>query len=77
MTVKSVFVNNKLFTVEGVGYNPHGGGELGDETTPVEDHPYLHELIRAAVLCNNARLEQKFGNGTLQGDNWIVHGDPT
>jgi magnesium-transporting ATPase (P-type) len=77
MTVKSVFVNNKLFTVEGVGYNPHGGFELGDETTPVEDHPYLHELIRAAVLCNNARLEQKSGNGTFQGDNWIMHGDPT
>ena len=27
-------------------------------------------MIRAAALCNNARLEQKLGN-------WIVHGDPT
>jgi len=70
MTAKSVFVNNKLFTVEGVGYNPHGGFKLADETTPVEDHPYLHELLRAAALCNNARVEQKHTN-------WIVHGDPT
>jgi len=70
MTVKSVFVNNKLFTVAGVGYNPHGSFKLGDERILVDDHPYLHEVIRAAVLCNNARLEQKSGN-------WIVHGDPT
>ncbi len=77
MTVKSAFVNNKLFTVEGVGYNPEGSFKLADETTIVEDHPDLHELIRAALLCNNARLEQKTENGTGHGDNWIVHGDPT
>jgi len=73
MTVKSVFVNNKLFTVEGVGYSPEGGFKLADDITSVEDHPDLHELIQAAVLCNNARLEQKSGIV----DNWIVHGDPT
>jgi len=73
MTAKSVFVNNKLFTVEGVGYNPEGRFKLAGETTPVEDHPDLHELLRAAALCNNARLEQKTGHG----NNWIVHGDPT
>ncbi|MDO9161215.1 MAG: cation-transporting P-type ATPase [Methylococcaceae bacterium] len=70
MTVKSVFVNNKLFTVDGVGYNPLGDFKLADKITNIEDHPYLHELLRAAVLCNNASLEQK-------SDNWIVHGDPT
>jgi len=77
MTAKSVFVNNKLFTVEGVGYNPHGGFKLAGETTTLEDHPHLHELIRAAALCNNARLEQQSVNGIVHGDNWIVHGDPT
>ena len=30
MTVKSVFVNDKLFTVGGVGYDPHGGFQLDD-----------------------------------------------
>ena len=77
MTAKSVFVNNKLFTVAGVGYNPHGSFKLGNERILVDDHPHLHELIRAAALCNNARLEQKSGNGIVHGDNWIVHGDPT
>ncbi|MDD5322104.1 MAG: cation-transporting P-type ATPase [Methylococcales bacterium] len=70
MTVKSVFVNNKLFTVAGAGYKPHGRFKLGDKRILVDDHPYLHEMIRAAVLCTNARLEQTAGN-------WIVHGDPT
>jgi len=70
MTVRSVFVNNKLFTVAGVGYNPHGSFKLADNRIHVEDHPCLHELLRAAVLCNNATLEQKSGN-------WLVHGDPT
>lgn len=70
MTAKSVFVNNKLFLVDGVGYKPRGDFKLAGETIPVEDHPYLHELLRAAVLCNNARLEKKSGN-------WMVHGDPT
>jgi magnesium-transporting ATPase (P-type) len=70
MTAKSVFVNNKLFLVDGVGYNPHGDFKLAGKTTTIEDHPHLHELLRAAVLCNNARLEKKSGN-------WMVYGDPT
>jgi magnesium-transporting ATPase (P-type) len=70
MTAKSVFVNNKLFTVDGVGYKPQGDFKLAGETTTVEEHPDLHELLRAAVLCNNARLEEK-------SVNWLVHGDPT
>jgi magnesium-transporting ATPase (P-type) len=70
MTATSVFAINKLFTVDGIGYNPHGNYKLAGVTTTVEDHPHLHELLRAAVLCNNARLEKKSGT-------WLVHGDPT
>lgn len=70
MTAKSVFVNNTLFTVSGVGYEPIGNFGLGQESTDVSTHPYLHELLSAAALCNNARLEQQTGN-------WLVHGDPT
>ena len=70
MTVKSVFVDSKLFAVEGVGYDPHSGFEVENQAISIDNHPHLQELIRAAALCNNARLEQKSGN-------WIVHGDPT
>jgi magnesium-transporting ATPase (P-type)/predicted PurR-regulated permease PerM len=70
MTVKSVFVDNALFDVTGVGYDPQGGFELAGAAVNIEDHPSLHELAKASVLCNNAALEQK-------GGNWIIHGDPT
>ena len=70
MTAKLVFVNNKLFTVDGVGYKPQGDFKLAGQSTTAEEHPDLHELLRAAVLCNNARLEEK-------SVNWLVHGDPT
>ena len=39
MTAKSVFVNNKLFTVAGVGYNPHGSFKL-------ETKEFLWMIIR-------------------------------
>ncbi|MGR9071650.1 MAG: cation-transporting P-type ATPase [Gammaproteobacteria bacterium] len=70
MTVKSIFANHRLFAVEGAGYDPHGGFELADHTVAVEDYPGLTEMIRAAVLCNNAELE-------LKVENWIIHGDTT
>ncbi|MGR9088928.1 MAG: HAD-IC family P-type ATPase, partial [Gammaproteobacteria bacterium] len=70
MTAESVFVNHELFTVEGTGYDPHGGFRHGDQAANVSDYPELLELLRAAALCNNARLVQAAGI-------WQVHGDPT
>lgn len=70
MTVKSIYVDNKQFAVAGAGYDPHGDFELENQAVALDDHPTLHELIRAGVLCNNARLEKK-------AENWIIHGDPT
>ncbi|PKM11954.1 MAG: carbonate dehydratase [Gammaproteobacteria bacterium HGW-Gammaproteobacteria-3] len=70
MTVKSVHVDNHLFTVEGVGYAPHGSFQLDNRAVSLTDYPDLNELILAGVLCNNAGLVQKAGN-------WVIHGDPT
>lgn len=71
MTAKTVFVNERLFSVDGAGYDPHGDFKLSEQPASISDHPDLHELLRAAALCNNARLEQK------NAGNWIIHGDPT
>ncbi|MCK9397874.1 MAG: HAD-IC family P-type ATPase [Methylobacter sp.] len=70
MTVKSVFVNNTLYDVTGTGYGPHGDIEAAGAAVNIEDHPGLHELAKASVLCNNAALEKKAGD-------WVIHGDPT
>jgi len=70
MTVESISVNNEEFTVEGAGYDPHGDFKLAGLSASVNDYPELRELLRAAALCNNARIEQANGN-------WRLHGDPT
>ncbi|MGR9036318.1 MAG: HAD-IC family P-type ATPase, partial [Gammaproteobacteria bacterium] len=68
MTVESVFTNNMLFAVKGEGYDPQGLIELENQAISVDDHPYLFDLLRAAVLCNNACLEYTAGQWTIQGD---------
>ena len=56
MTVKDVWVNGQHIEVSGTGYAPSGdfaraGEELNDEQLKA-----LEILMRAAALCNNARL---------------------
>jgi len=69
MTVRSVATAAELFTVGGVGYEPHGGFALEGREMPPERQPILQEMARAAVLCNDAALRQ--ANGA-----WQVDGDP-
>jgi P-type Ca2+ transporter type 2C len=67
MTVQRVWTPDAEYTVEGVGYEPFGRFREGGE---IVDPAPLAELLRAAVLCNDARL--------IHGDeDWSVLGDPT
>ena len=71
MTVKSVYAGNKLFTVDGVGYDPTQGCIKQDgETIDVDKFGDLLRLIKVSALCNNAALAQD--NGA-----WKPEGDPT
>lgn len=56
--------------VTGVGYDPHGEFLVADKAIDIEQYPVLTQLIRSALLCNEASIEQK-------GDDWQVQGDPT
>jgi len=69
MTVRSIANANKQFELNGTGYDPHGAITLANSDLQSQDKLPLLELARAAVLCNDASLEQ-------QGDEWIVNGDP-
>jgi magnesium-transporting ATPase (P-type) len=69
MTVRSIATVNNLFNLSGTGYNPHGTISLFDKDIHPDHRPLLHELSRAAMLCNDSSLEQKNGE-------WLVHGDP-
>lgn len=69
MTVRSVAAAGDLFTIDGVGYEPVGSIRLGVEDIEADGHQALGELVRAALLCNDAGLR-----GTENG--WVIDGDP-
>lgn len=72
MTVKEIFCDGILYSVEGSGYSPSGtinsvdGSPLNSES--------LKLLIEAAGLCNDATLFEENENGATR---WKITGDPT
>jgi magnesium-transporting ATPase (P-type) len=70
MMVRSIVTAGQTFEVAGRGYDPHGAVLAAGEEVAVEAHPVLQELARAALLCNDALLEQR-------GERWRIQGDPT
>jgi len=69
MTVRAIATASNLFELGGTGYDPHGAISLMNKDVLPEQRPLLLEVTRAAVLCNDASLEQK-------DSEWLVHGDP-
>jgi magnesium-transporting ATPase (P-type) len=70
MMVRTVVSAGHLFEVAGRGYDPHGTVILNGQEVAAEEHPILQELARAALLCNDAVLEQR-------EERWRIQGDPT
>lgn len=70
MTVRQLYVPDRIYDVTGVGYDPQGtlSNSDGQETTDVPED--VIELLRAGLLCNDASLQNQDGK-------WIIHGDPT
>lgn len=69
MTVRSISTGRDLFEIEGTGYDPHGLILLAGAAVETERFPLLNQVVQAAILCNNAELENS-------DDGWLVHGDP-
>ncbi len=70
MTVQTVVTPDRTFEVTGTGYFPAGEFYLNHHMVEPYHYPELEELIHAAVLCNDAVLQEK-------DNNWQVVGDPT
>ncbi|MBI1942796.1 MAG: cation-transporting P-type ATPase [Betaproteobacteria bacterium] len=68
MTVQRVATAERDFGVGGAGYAPQGGFLLEDRDAPLDEHPELLEVGRAALLCNDAALRENDGEWTLEGD---------
>jgi magnesium-transporting ATPase (P-type) len=67
MTVRQLWTPDGLVEVEGRGYEPFGRFRVSG--TVVDPRRY-QELLRAALLCNDARLVHAEGG-------WSIIGDPT
>ncbi|HRO61680.1 MAG TPA: HAD-IC family P-type ATPase, partial [Burkholderiaceae bacterium] len=68
MTVRRIFVDERLVEVSGAGYEPAGDFRVDGLAAPPS--PTLLELLRAGVLSSDARLVDADGR-------WTVDGDPT
>ena len=69
MTVRRLSTPSDEFVVTGVGYTPKGSIRAGErDVDPARQSP-LTELIRGAMLCNDAELRPA-------GEDWRVDGDP-
>jgi magnesium-transporting ATPase (P-type) len=58
MMVQTLATATSTVQVSGTGYDPHGGFAIDDKEISVSDLPEIAELARAALLCNDARLDQ-------------------
>ena len=70
MTVEKIFVDDKIFDVTGVGYEPKGKFLYNGEEVDINKEENLILLLKAVALCNNSVLEEKEGK-------WGIIGDPT
>lgn len=71
MTVTRIVCTDGSLTVTGSGYEPIGAVlNESQNTVTLDDSPALGELVKAGVLCNDARLRHQDGQ-------WRIDGDPT
>jgi len=76
MTVRTIYVDNRLAEVSGTGYQPEGkftwksSEELIDSAE--DSQGSLELLLRIGALCNNAKLRHQ-----TNPESWQVLGDPT
>ncbi len=74
MTAVQMYVDRSLLTITGEGYRPEGRFLDEDDQVGLEGYPGMRLLLRAGLLCNDARLEQVNEDGSTL---WRIAGDPT
>jgi Ca2+-transporting ATPase len=68
MTVKEMFIDNKLVDVSGIGYEPVGQLELDGKKVDNDSLESLERFMQIAVLANDAELTKEEGNYKILGD---------
>lgn len=75
MMAVQLYVDRSLLSISGEGYNPAGEFSDDGQTVDLSGYPGSNLLLRAGLLCNDARLEEN-PNGEGEGS-WRMVGDPT
>jgi len=70
MTVRKIYVHGGITEVTGVGFEPQGEFLRHGNPIDPQGERELELLLKAMILCNDARLVRENGS-------WSIHGDPT
>ena len=72
LIIRKVWINDKIFEVGGIGYEPKGEIKIGGENVTSTNNSELLYLGRISSLVANARLLY-----VEETKNWRISGDPT
>ena len=73
MTVKKLWVEDKVVEVSGVGYIPEGNFTTEDGHLKKDEALAIEKLLEISALCNSAKVEPP----SDRNKSWSVVGDPT
>jgi Ca2+-transporting ATPase len=73
MTVKKLWVKDRVIEVSGVGYIPEGDFTLNGSKLKVQEAGEVEKLLEIASLCNGAKIDPPSDRNSA----WSVIGDPT
>jgi len=68
MMVRKLFVNGKMYSVSGSGYEPKGSFKLNNSKTAPLKSMELTTALRISLLCNSAFLKREEGRFGIIGD---------
>ncbi|NLK52890.1 MAG: cation-translocating P-type ATPase, partial [Syntrophomonadaceae bacterium] len=88
MTVRKVFLDQKIIEVTGEGYAPFGNFQHNSQPLSPGHESSLGQLLKIATLCNNAQLVRTDNEGRIGTfskkffkpgfkEGWTIIGDPT
>jgi Ca2+-transporting ATPase len=68
MTVRKIVIGARIFNVTGEGYATDGAIIADGNAATARSDPQLGDLLRAAVACNDAQLNDRAGVTSVVGD---------
>ena len=73
MTVKKLWVKDRVIEVSGIGYSPEGDFTLKGNALKAQEAGAVEKLLEIASLCNGAKIDPPSDKNAA----WSVIGDPT